>query len=420
MKATAEAQSSEPSSQPSAVANSVRRRRWLNRVVMGLIGAGVVAAIVYAMLPQPLPVDFATVARGPLVVTIDEEGKTRVRERYMVSAPLGGQLLRIELDPGDSVVAGETLLTSIEPTDPALLDARSLAEAEARVKRAEKAVEQAGPMRDAAQARYEQSQSEFRRIRELYERNVVTPSEFELAELAERERAEELESAQLAEQIATFELELARAALIRTRPNGEDARIEIRAPIDGRVLRVLQESSAVVTPGLPLVELGDPADLEIEVDVLSSDAVKVSADDRMILEQWGGEAPLQGRVKRIEPHAFTKISALGVEEQRVFIIGEFTDPFEQWNTLGDGYRVEARIVIWEQDDVLKAPIAALFRHEDQWAVFVDRDGRARLQVVEIGQRNSLEAQVLAGLDEGDSVILHPSDEIADGTLVIAR
>ena len=406
----------------STAANSGRLRRWANRSLLVTIAVATIAAIVYALLPRPVAVDLQEVVRGELLITVDEEGQTRVRERYVVSSPLAGRLLRIELDPGDKVVSGETLLAVLEPTDPALLDARSRAEAEARVKRSEKTLERAGPELEQAKVRYEFAQSEFRRARKLHEQRAISQDEFENFELLERQRAEELKSAHLAVQIATFELELARAALIHTRPVEGDAspRVEIRAPIEGCVLKVVQKSSSIVAPGTPLLELGAPNDLEIEVDVLSSDAVKISPGSRVILEHWGGRRPLNARVKRVDPQAFTKVSALGVEEQRVYVIADFTDPLELWQNLGDGYRVEARIVIWEDSDVLKVPTSALFRQEDEWAVFVEASGRARSRIVKIGQRNGLEAQVLSCIKEHEKIVVYPSDKVVDGIKIQER
>ncbi len=402
--------------------NTGRFRRWANRTLLVVITAATVGAIVYALLPQPIAVDLQPAERGELIVTVDEEGQTRVRERYIISSPLAGRLLRIELDPGDEVVAGKTLVAVLEPTDPTLLDARSLAEAEARVKRAEKTLERAGPELEQAKVRHQFAQSEFTRAQRLREQRAITQNEFEEYELFERQRSEELKSAQLAIQIATFELELAKAALIHTDPEATEssARIEVHSPINGSVLKVMQESSAIIAPGTPLLELGAPNDLEIEVDVLSSDAVKIEPGSRMILEHWGGDRPLNARVRRVEPQAFTKISALGVEEQRVFVIADFTDPLELWDNLGDGYRVEARMVIWENSDVLKVPTSALFRRDDQWAVFVDDQGRARVREIEIGHRNGLESEVLSGIKEGELVVVHPSDKIVDGVKIHQR
>lgn len=395
------------------------------KLVPWIIGLLVLAALVWAFMPRPVPVDTAAVRRGPLQVTVDEEGRTRIKERYIVSAPLSGRLERITLDPGDQVVAGETPLAAIEPVDPALLDPRALAEAQARVRAAEAALRRADPELAAAQAALEFAQSELRRTREAASRGAATADELEQAILLERTRTEELRAAQFAQEIARYELELARAALLQTESPQDAAsvelpRFEIRSPITGSVLRVLQESAAVVSPGTPLIELGDPRDLEIEVDVLSRDAVRIEPGDRVILEHWGGDHPLEGVVRLVEPSGFTKISALGVEEQRVNAIIDFAPSENPLPGLGDAFRVEARIVVWEEDDVLQVPNGALFRHQGDWAVYTLEGGRARLRTIRIGQRNQLQTQVLEGLTEGDAVILHPSDDVADRVRVRPR
>jgi HlyD family secretion protein len=388
------------------------------------IGLAVVAAIVYALWPKPVPVDFESVARGPMEVTVDEEGKTRIKERYVVSAPLAGRLRRIALKAGDPVEAGKTVVAVIEPSDPALLDARGLAEAVARVKAAEATAAQAVPNLERAKAALEFAQSDHRRVRQLRERGGSTQQDEENAELQVRTHSEELKAAQFAEQIANYELELARAALVRSRTDGDSAseptNFEIRAPIDGRVLRVREESAGVVTPGTELITLGDPRDLEVEVDVLSSDSVAIKPGAPVRFEHWGGEQPLLGRVRLIEPAGFTKVSALGVEEQRVWVLADFVDPPAKREALGDGYRVEARIIVWHSDDVLKVPASALFRQGDEWAVFRDVDGHARLTGIKIGHNNGIEAEVLDGLAEGDVVIAHPSDKVVDGIRVRQR
>jgi HlyD family secretion protein len=356
------------------------------------LGAAVIAALALAFRPKPVAVDLACVTRGPMMVTVDEDGKTRVKERYVVSSPLAGQLLRIELKAGAPVEARRTLLAVIEPTDPTLLDARSRAEAEARV--------------NAARSKDEFAQAEQERIRKLAAENVVS--------------RKELDDVQTAAQVARFELEQAQAALLRTRADGASGRFEIHAPVNGSVLRVFRESATVVGPGTPLLELGDPADLEVEVDVLSTEAVKIKPGAKVFFDHWGGPNPLHGRVRLVEPAAFLKISALGVEEQRVWVIIDLTDPPEARRTLGDAYRVEARIVVWEDEDVLRVAAGALFRQGADWAVFRAANGRARLQVVRICQNNGTEAAVLDGLSEADRVILHPSDAIRDGNRVRER
>lgn len=407
-------------------------KKWINRLVGAVILLMIVGAVAYSLMPRPVMVDSALVTRGPLRVTVDEDGKTRIREKYVVSAPLSGRLLRIDLDPGDAVVKDQTPVAVIEPRDPELLDARALAEARARVQAATASLEQAGPMLEAARAELAQAEADYTRIQEMADRGAATVKELDDAALMVRLKSEAHQSARFGEEIARFELELARAALVSTTPNerSEASTLDgarpamrpfvIRSPGSGRVLRVFQESEAVISAGSPLVEVGDPSDLELEVDVLSSDAVRIDPGATVILEHWGEERPLRGKVRRIEPAAFTKVSALGVEEQRVNVIVDLTDPPEARAALGDGFRVEARIVVWEAQDALKAPTSALFRDEGQWAVFRIENGAAKVTPVRVGGRTGLEMEILEGLSEGDHVIIHPSDQIADGVSVTPR
>lgn len=430
-------------------------KRILRTTLLLVIAAGIVAAVVLAFMPEPVAVDVEPVVRGRLRVTVDEDGTTRIQERYTVSAPLIGRLLRIELDPGDPVVAGETLLATILPRDPDLLDARTVAQAEARAGAAEAALLRVQPLLEQSRAEQALAEEELQRARTLYQRNAISESELDRTELQAKIAAEELRSAQLAEEIARFELEQAKSALLQARPDGnQDAALEngstedgpapapegngptpsdsaelvddfienflIHSPISGRVLRVFQESSAVVTAGTPLLELGDPDDLEVVVDVLSQDAVKIQPGDPVLLEHWGGDRPLEGQVRLVEPAAFTKVSTLGVEEQRVNVVIDLLAPEAERGPLGDGFRVEARIVTWQEDDVLKVPTSALFRLAGDWAVFRVVDGRAEVTPVTLGMENGLEAQVLDGLAAGDQVIIHPSDSVEDGVAVRER
>ncbi len=385
---------------------AVRKLVWPTAVAVV-----VVAMVVYAFVPARVEVDTARVERGPLVVTVDREGKTRVREPYVVSAPLAGRLRRIELHPGDRVEEGKTLLAVIEPADPALLDPRARAEAEARVRAAEESSRLAAT--NLSQARAERD-----RARRLGPGRGISQEELERAEFRER-------AAAFASRIALYELDLARAAFQRLQPRapGEEegnGRLDIRSPINGCVLEVFQVSARPVAVGTELLKVGDTAELESVIDVLSTDAVKIARGAKVYLEHWGGERPLLGRVRLVEPGAFMKVSALGVEEQRVNVLVDFAEPRAAWEALGDGYRVEARIVIWEGDNVLKAPAGAFFRQGSTWAVFRVRGGRARLTLVTLGHSNGLETQVVDGLDEGDAVILHPSDRIRDGVAVAPR
>jgi HlyD family secretion protein len=319
------------------------------------------------------------------------------------------------------VKAGKTLLAAIEPTDPALLDVRAKAEAEARVKRTAAAVKQAQARVAAAREAEEMARHVYERAQRLWQTNSISREEFDNAEHKHALAKEGLRVAEFGTHIATFESEIAKAALLRTQPGAADAnRLEIHSPIDGAVLHVFQESAGVVQSGTRILELGDPSDLEVEVDVLSSDAVKIRPGAKARLEHWGGDLPLLARVRLVEPAGFLKISALGVEEQRVYVILDLLDPLEKRKTLGDAYRVEARIVIWEGRDVLKTPAGALFRHEDSWAVFVVESGRAQVRPVRAGRGNGLETEILEGLQENERVIVHPSDKIRGGTSVVPR
>lgn len=404
------------------------------RILLVLFLAAVAGAIGYGLMPAPVEADLAEVTQGDIRVTVDQDGKTRIRERYVVSAPLAGRLTRIDLDPGDAVTTGETLLASIEPRDPELLDDRAIAQAEARVKAAEANLQKMTPMLEEALAAQALSESELRRKREARRKNpsAVSESEIDRLEMTDRTNVERVRSARYAQEIAKFELDQAEAALVRSlpqqKPNAEEAanpssngrNFNIRSPINGLVLRVFQESSGFVNAGTNLLELGDALDLEVEIDVLSRDAVKIAPGASVTLEHWGGEHPLRGRVRLVEPSAFTKISTLGVEEQRVNVIVDLLDPPEERVELKDGYRVEARIVIAEASDVLKVPTSALFRSGDQWAVFAVIGGVVEERLLKIGLQNGLEAEVLEGLKEGDRVVTHPSDAIAEGVAVRER
>lgn len=416
-----------------------------------IVLAAIVGGLAYAFMPQPVDVDLVKVERGNVQVTVDEDGKTRIREKYVVSAPLNGRILRISMDPGDEVTAGKTLLTMIEPRDPELLDARSVAQAEARVKAAEATLRQVEPQLEKARAEQAYAEAELTRARELVQNKSISKSEFENLDMLYRQWSEELRSTRIAEEIARFELQQAEAALMRSRPRvvepdskaataagaGDDessSRVDIAdsangngswnfpiySPISGRVLRVFQESAAVVTPGTSLVELGDPGDLEVEIDVLSRDAVQIHPGDLVLLEHWGGEKPLEGRVRVVEPSGFTKISTLGVEEQRVYVIVDLVEPVENRRTLGDGFRVEARIVTDEALDVLKVPTSALFRVGNESAIFKVVDNIVQQQKVKVGRQNGLEAEILEGLQEGEQVVLHPSDRVDEGVEVRQR
>jgi HlyD family secretion protein len=394
----------------------MRKRLVRAAVVLAVLAA----AAFWAFQPSPVPADFAAVERGSLQVTVDEEGRTRVRDRYVVSAPLPGRMQRIELEPGDPIVAGKTVLAQFLPADPALLDVRTRTELEARVGAARAGLGAARADRERISAELSFAASELKRAQQLVKERVIAPRELEQTQRQVETLERSLQSAEFAIRGAEHQLEQARAGLLQVRVGRAGTLIPLYSPVDGVILRRLQESEAVVPTGQPLLEIGDLADLEIVSDLLSSAAVAVSPGDPVRIEQWGGDHPLNGKVQRIEPSGFTKISALGVEEQRVNVIIDFVDPREKWQSIGDGYRVEVRIIVWRGDDVVKVPTSSLFRHETKWAVYrVDGD-TAYLQVIEVGQRNGLEAEVLNGLSAGDRIIVYPSEAIGDGVKVTPR
>ena len=398
------------------------------QIVIGAVSIVVIGLLALSMAPRPVPADMALLERGELLVTVDDEGETRLIDAYVVSAPVAGRVLRIEIEVGDEIRGGDTVLATFEPSDPAMLDMRSRSEAESEVRAAEAATGLAFAERDRAKAEMDFALAELERAEPLAQRGTISEAALDRARLEVQRATAAFNTAAANVNVRQSNLELARARLMTAtdveqgRANGEDARfvIPVRAPVDGRVMRLIQESEAVVGAGTPILEVGNPAELEIVVDLLSSDAVKVSPGDRVIIEEWGGADDLAGEVRRVEPFGFTKISALGIEEQRVNTIIDFTSPREAWTALGHGYRVELRVVIEERAEVLRLPIPALFRSGDDWSVFVNDDGRARLQTVDLGLRNTLYAEVRGGLEEGDEVILHPSDRVTDGVKLRAR
>lgn len=383
------------------------RRVWLSVAVIGGL-AGV------ALWPKTVAVDLARLPRGPLVVTIDEEGRTRVRDRFVVAAPVTGRLLRIELDPGDRVERG-AIIARLQPEPPALLDARTHAEAVAAVESAEASLEHARAEERRAHAALTQAQRELTRSRTLTAAGVTTSQELDARESDASLAGEAVHAAASAVRAASAEVQRARArAAAPASRAGNVGTVVVRAPVDGVVLQRPRESESVVRAGEPLIEIGDPQQIEIVTDLLSTDAVRVTPRARAMIEQWGGDTSLAATVRRIEPAGFTKISALGVEEQRVNVVLDLVDSGEDCAVLGDAYRVEARIVLWEAPDVLKVPTNALFRDGGRWAVYVASDGRARRTFVELGHQTGTEAEVTTGLTEGAMVIVHPGDLVRDG------
>ncbi len=390
-------------------------KKILRIAVLILIVGTAVFAITVALRPTPIRVEVARVERGPLQVTIDAEGKTRVRDRFVVAAPVTGKLARIELKRGNTVARDE-LVARIDPLPLTPLDPRQLAEAKARVAAAEQLRNEANAVVEHARADCEQARREFARAEKLIETGDVSSQEFERARNAEQTCRQQLDAARFRSAAAASDVEVAKAALIaveQSGSSGKTATVFVRAPVAGRVLRVVEENERVVMAGTPLVELSNTT-LEIVIDVLSTDAVKITPGAKVLIEGWGGDKALQARVRLIEPSGFTKISALGVEEQRVNVIADFV---EDPGPLGDGYRVEARLVLWESASVLRVPASALFRNGQAWGVFVMENGQARQRLIEINHRTAFDVEVLKGLNEGAVVIIHPNNLIAEGSRV---
>ena len=381
----------------------------------------IIGLLVWGFWPQPVLVEAIAVKRAPLTVTIEEEGRTRVVDRYVVSAPVDGVTCRVDLNVGDSVEQGKVLLT-ITPLESQVLDPRSRAEARARVSSAGSALHAAEEQAVAAAAAEQLAAAELKRVRPLKDKGVISYGAFDEAVTEAKTTAAAKRSADFNVEVAEYELQAARSVLDYTAGNnGEPAeRVPVRSPITGRILKVEHECEGPVRTGDALLEVGDPAVLEIEVDVLSADAVKIKPGMDVLFDRWGGDQPLQGIVRVVEPVGFTKFSALGVEEQRVLVISDFTSPAEQWQRLGDGYRVEARFILWHEDDVLQVPASSLFRYHNGWGIFVIEGRHATRREVDVGQRNGLIAQILNGVKQGEMVIKHPSDEVEDGRTVKQR
>ncbi|MDI1338071.1 MAG: efflux RND transporter periplasmic adaptor subunit [Lacunisphaera sp.] len=374
------------------------KRPWLPyaglAVLLVLLGLG--------LRPRPAPVETARASFGPLRATVSEEGKTRIKQRYVVSSPVTGQLRRVPFKPGAAINAGDVVAV-IEPMAASPLDPRSRALAEARRDSAVAALEK-------TRASYALAASELKRVEKMFNDRTVSPQDFESAQMRETAAAREVIAAEGALRSAVAELAVAGT-------DAAPALVEVRAPVAGRVLHVFQESERPVTAGTPLLDAGDPTDLEVVIELLSRDGAALTAGTRVELEQWGGPKPLEARVRLVEPAAFTKISALGVEEQRVNVVADITTPLAERAALGDNFRVEARVIVWESDKVLKVPVSSLFRRGAEWSAYVVRNGRAALVPVQAGRSSGTETQLTAGLNEGDEVILYPGDRVQDGDRV---
>ncbi len=396
-----------------------RRPGAWRKFVPWVIGLALVAAIIFALMPKPLEVEVATVSTGPLVVSVLEEGKTRIRHRYTISAPVAGLLRRVELRAGARIEAGQTVLAVLESEPSSFLDPRARAEAEARVKGAEATKMQRETQIERARSALDLAEKEFVRARALKKSGAIATKDWDTAESQVAILTRELHAAEFALRVADFEVAQAQAALMQAlSPSAEKSEpYKIIAPVTGYVLNVMEESSRVVTPGTAIMEVGDPTDLEAEIELLSSDAVAVGVGAEVSIEQWGGETPLRGKVSVVEPGGYTKVSSLGVEEQRVKVRADFLDPLPPGKSLGDRYRVEARIVTWRGENVLQVPTGALFRRGGDWMAFLFDAGKARRTKVEIGHNNGVAAEVRSGLTAGQRVLVHPPDAVADGVAV---
>ncbi|NOZ66626.1 MAG: HlyD family efflux transporter periplasmic adaptor subunit [Alphaproteobacteria bacterium] len=388
------------------------------------IGVFLLALLVYAFIPEAEKVDLAQVRRGDVLITLDGEGKTRIRDIYVVSAPIEGRVMRIESEPGDVVKAGETIIANMIPADPRFLDKRSETQARADVQGAEAAKGLAASKVDRARAELEFALAEYKRAEELFKNGNVSISRLEQNELQVKMRKAEVKTAQADLRVMESRLAAAKAQLVQPGNEGNNdvdrCQVCVHAPVDGKLLRIFHKSEGVIPMGTALAEIGNPENLEIVIEMLSRDAVKVRPGDLALVKRWGGDTDIRTRVRLVEPSGYTKISALGVEEQRVNIILDFIDPIEKWRALGNAFRVEASIVVDKAENVLHVPVSALFRQNEQWSVFVVRDGRAVLQAVDVGRRNDHEAEILKGLTENDRVIIHPGNDVSDDTRIVER
>ncbi len=391
------------------------------RATAAVVALAAVAAAIWFMLPAPVAVEVATVAKGRFMATVDEDGKTRVRERYVVAAPLTGRLARVPFKVGDALEAGATL-TTIQPSPAPFLDPRARLEASEKLGAAEANLNRAQAAAGRAVAQNAQADRDLARARTLFERNVGSGQALEKAELAKRVAERDQRAAEFFLHAAEHELAQARALLARYDEGREGAAEawNVTTPVAGRVLKVVQESETIVQSGSPIVEIGDAHDLEIATDVLSTDAVEIKPGADVAIEHWGGPGTLAGRVRRVEPAAFTKVSTLGVEEQRVNVIIDIVSPPEQWSGLGDAYQLDTRITVMALDEATIVPAGALFRRGEEWNVFVASDGRAELRAVTLVRRSGRSAAVSSGLQRGELVIVYPSDQVAPGVRIEVR
>jgi len=395
--------------------HSLRRKVFIVSILLL-----VVALLIYGFLPKTQEVDVVSVKRGPLQITIEEEGRTRLKDRFTISAPTAGYMRRINVKVGDPVKKGQ-IVAVLEPLQSQALDPRSRATAQAAVSSADATLMAAIERERVTKADAGYIEQRLERLRALYAKGSISKDQFDQIN-SEAQKARALQNSAAAEvNVAKSELERAKITLqnFTARNSGHDS-VAISAPLSSAVFRVYRESEGAVNMGEPLIDIGDVKNLEVRVEVLSSDAVKIKKGTPVLFRRWGREEQLTGVVRLIEPAGFTKISSLGVEEQRVLIIVDITSPPEKWNVLGDGFRMETHFIIWEGEDILQVPASALFRSGAGWAVFIEEKGKARKRIVEIGQKNGLAAEILSGLKEQEKVVAYPEDSINDGTKIRAR
>lgn len=396
--------------------------RWIKRLVLLLVLAAVIAGFYVSMQEKPVLVDLARIESGSMQVTIDEEGVTRVRDLYTIFAPIAGHLNRITLEEGDAVKARDTVIASIHPPDPPFLDDRTRTEIKAGVEAARAAVALAKVEHQRAETAFNLAESEYRRASTLGKTNVISESQLERAVADVRLQGAQVESAAATIRLRNAELASMKARLVQ--PGDIDVLstdqmccVVIHAPVDGVVLKVFVKSEQAVAAGSPILEVGEPSNLEVSLDALSSDAVRIAPGTDAVITDWGGERALSATVRRLDPSAFTKISALGIEEQRVKVILDVEDVPEG---LGHGFRIFAQLVVWSADSVLQVPIGSLFRSSGDWNVFIVQNDHANLRQIDIGHMNARYAEILSGLDKGDLVVLYPNDVLEDGSLVEDR
>jgi HlyD family secretion protein len=400
------------------------KRRIASKVLWSIVLLGVVGFIVYGYLPQPIEVETVKPTVGSIAITVEDDGETRIRERYVLSTPVTGKLLRVDFHAGDPVIAGETEIARIQPSDPSLLDARSRAEAQARVRVAVAAYGQAYTTVQRAKEALKLAEQDFERAVKLRKSNAMAQAEYDAAENRLRLAMADVRSAESAQWVAQYEIDQAEATvqyIKATYDPNDDNFFTVVSPITGKVLEVHREDSGIVASGTAIASIGDPSDLELVIDVLSTDAVKVCAGDPVIVEHWGGDEPLVGVVRIVEPSAFLKISALGLEEKRVNVIVDFTDPFQDRNSLGDGFRIEAKIIVDKTSpDSISVPTGTLFRQGEAWQVYRIIDDAAELTTVQIGKTNGRRTEIQSGITESDRLILHPTESIHTGVQVVSK